>query len=807
MKISYNWLKDYLPGDEVFSSYVNNIDKISEILTSVGLEVEAIEEYESIPGSLEGLIVGEVMTCEKHPDADKLKVTSVFTGSETLQVVCGAPNVAAGQKVILATPGTRLYPIQGEPFTIKKSKIRGVESNGMICAEDEIGIGHSHEGIIVLPSDRTPGEPASNVYPVYKDYLIEIGLTPNRMDAQSHLGVAKDICAWLAHHTGREVSFISPLGSEFKVDNTSLDIRVEVKDTQLIPRYSGVTISGIQIAPSPDWMQNRLKTIGLKPINNVVDITNFILHTTGQPLHAFDAEKIKDNKVIVETLAAGTPFITLDGKERKLSNEDIMICSGDDTPMCIGGVFGGIESGVSDSTKNIFLESAVFNPVSIRKTLIRHDLRTDAASRFEKGVDITKTVDVLKYAANLIKELCGGAISSEIQDIYKEPTPRTVKLSYAYLKKLSGREFKSEEVENILKHLGFKTLKKDDLSITVRAPESNPDITLPADIVEEILRISGLDNVPIPRQIKMTPGFNNHAESAGFRNKVSAWLTGNGFAEIFTNSITNDKYYADNKDTVHILNSLSEELTILRKTMLPTGLEAVEYNLNRQNKDLLLFEFGKTYSVNEGGYHESDRLAIYCTGHFRKKSWNTDEEACDIYLVKGIASALFALAGIEVDEKSDGSSVSYIHHEKAIARAEEVSRAQLQAFSIKQPVYYLDIDWNLLLRAALKTKTVYRPVSKFPIVTRDLSMVLDRGLHYQEIREAIASLRMKKLSGMQMFDLYESDKLGKEKKSIALSFSFSDSQKTMTDKETDKLMRQITGLLEERFNAEIRSHA
>lgn len=807
MKISYNWLKEYLPADEAFSPYVNDINKISDILTSVGLEVEAIEPYESIPGSLAGLIVAEVKTCEKHPDADKLKVTTVFTGNETLQVVCGAPNVAAGQKVILATPGTRLYPVEGEPFTIKKSKIRGVESNGMICAKDEIGIGHSHEGIIVLPEDTTVGKAASDVFSVYSDHLIEIGLTPNRMDAQSHLGVAKDVCAWLAHHLGKEAVVASPLGAPFSVDDHSLEIEVEVKNPELAPRYSGLTITGIQIGPSPDWIQNKLRTIGLKPINNVVDITNFILHTTGQPLHAFDADKIKDKKVIVETLKTGTPFTSLDDKVRKLDAEDIMICDGEDTPMCIAGVFGGKDSGVTENTKNVFLESAIFNRINIRKSIIRHDLRTDAASRFEKGVDITKTVEVLKYAANLIKDICGGKISSEIKDIYKKPEERIVQLKFDYLKKLSGRAFKTEEVKGILTHLGFIITASDDQSLTIKVPESNPDISLPADIVEEILRISGLDNIPIPRQVKMAPGSHSQAEADSFRARVSSWLTGNGFSEIFTNSITNDKYYQDTSDAVRILNSLSEELTILRKTMLPTGLETVEYNLNRQNKDLLLFEFGKTYGTDNGHYTERNHLAIYCTGQFRKKTWNTAAENTNLYFTKGIAHALFRLAGISTTEKDENGKISFLHNEKAIAFAETVSTKTLQQFSVKQPVYYLNINWDALQKAALRIKTVYQPVSKFPVVTRDLSMVLDKHIRYDEIRHAISSLKIKKLTDMQMFDLYESDKLGKEKKSFALSFSFSDSQKTLTDKDTDRMMQQITGVLEEKFKAEIRSHA
>lgn len=808
MKISYNWLREYLPSDEVFSKYINNIHKISDILTAVGLEVETVEPFESIRGRLEGLIVAEVLTCEKHPDADKLKITTVSTGKEKLQIICGAPNVAAGQKVIVAPAGTTLYPLDGEPFKIKKAKIRGIESNGMICAEDEIGTGSSHEGIIVLPENSQIGEPASEIFQVYTDYLIEIGLTPNRMDGQSHLGVAKDVCAWLSHHTGKKAIVISPLNKPFSIDDQSMPFQVEVKDPRLAPRYSGVTISNIKIEPSPQWIQNKLKVIGLRPVNNVVDITNFVLHATGQPLHAFDADKIKDRHVIVEQLAENTPFITLDTKERKLSSEDIMICDGGDTPMCIGGIFGGLVSGVTGDTKNIFLESAVFNPAFIRKSMIRHDLRTDAATRFEKGVDISKTLEVLKYSATLIRDICKGKISSAVTDIFEKPARRVVTLKYAYLKKLSGRDFKEQEVKNILSNLGFVVMAADDSSMTIQVPESNPDILLPADIVEEILRISGLDNIPIPDKVRMSPGSHGHSDEYLLIEKVSAWLTGNGFLEIFTNSITNDKYFEDNRKAVRILNSLSEELTLMRTDMLPTGLEAIEHNLNRQSKDLLFFEFGKTYSHVDGKYYEKNHLSILCTGEFRKKSWNSSPANVSLFFVKGVANAIFSMADVSFIEMVDGDGrISFRHNEKEIGYAYEVRPDTLQKFSVKQPVYCLDIDWDKLKEEAGKINTVYRPVSRFPAMTRDLSMIVEKNIAFGEIRKMIDSLHLKKLSDIRMFDLYENEKIGKGKKSIALSFSFGDSQKTLTDKETDKMMQQISHVLEKEYSAEIRSHA
>lgn len=807
MKISYKWLKEYLPADEAYAPHINDVQKLAEILTSIGLEVESIEKYESVKGSLSGLITAEVVTCDKHPDADKLKVTTVNTGSEKLQVVCGAPNVAAGQKVVLAPPGTTLYDADGNAFLIKKAKIRGVESFGMICSEAEIGLGDSHEGIMVLGEDTEPGLPASEVFDVYTDHVIEIGLTPNRMDAQSHLGIAKDVCAWLSHHTETKAAVISPLGRPFAPNDNSRPMQVQVKDQNLAPRYAGVTISNITIGPSPDWMQNKLSAIGLKPINNVVDITNFILHTTGQPLHAFDADKVEDGKVIVKTLPSGTPFVTLDEKERKLHAEDIMICDGNDRPMCIAGVFGGADSGVTEATKDIFLESAVFNSQHIRKSHIRHDLRTDAAVRFEKGVDISRTVEVLKYAALLIKEICGGSISSQIVDVFREPEERVVTLSFNYLRKLSGRSFEKKEVQSILESLGFEVRELKEDSLTAKVPESNPDISLPADLVEEVLRISGLDNIPIPRQVRMTPGTDNYSRQSQLEDRISSWLMGNGFSEIFTNSITNETYYNDEDHPVRILNSLSEELTILRKTMLPTALEAIEHNYNRQNKNLLFFEFGKTYGLDDEKYLEQNHLAVYGTGLVREKAWNAPAQPVDLFYIKGIAESIFRLAGLSYSEKDDGGKVSWLHNDKIIAIAGTASKSLMKHFSMKQAVFYLDIDWDLLLKATRKSKVLYEPLSRFPIVNRDLSMVLDKSVAYLDIKKLIESLRIKRLSGFDLFDLYESDKLGADKKSIAMSFSFSDPQRTLTDKETDKMMQQIMKALETQYQAEIRSHA
>src|SRR5665213_637345 len=651
MKISYNWLIEYLPIDESLSKITGNPQRIAEILTSVGLEVESLEKYEQVKNGLEGLIIGEVLTCEKHPDADKLKTTTVSNGhGDTLQIVCGAPNVATGQKVILAPVGAKLFPVSGEPFVIKKAKIRGVESNGMLCAEDEIGIGNSHEGIIVLAGNPKAGTAASDYYRFYNDWIFEIGLTPNRMDAMSHLGVAKDICAYISLHSKKGTKIISPFKNNFKADNKSHPVKVEIKNPADCERYAGVSISGIKVAPSPEWLQNKLKSIGLRPVNNIVDITNFILHETGQPLHAFDLDKIKGKKVIVETLSQGTSFITLDEKERKLGSGDIMICNGADEPMCFAGVFGGLDSGVSAQTTNLFLESAVFNPAAIRKTMLLHNLRTDAAIRFEKGIDISNTVNVLKHASMLIKEIAGGEISSDTTDVY--PVPREKKeitLSNFYLKKISGKNYHADTVKGILTSLNFTIVREGIDNVKVEVPFSNPDISIPADIIEEIMRIDGLDNIEIPAAITITPSVDKGLINASQKEKITGWLTGNGFHEIFTNSITNSQYFDDKTlaTTVSIINSLSEGLNVMRPSMLPTGLECVSYNLNRKNNNLLFFEFGKTYSKIENKYIEKQKLAIYITGNQTENNWNSASKKSDIFFTKGICIAIFSLAGIQ----------------------------------------------------------------------------------------------------------------------------------------------------------------
>ncbi|MGN6533167.1 MAG: phenylalanine--tRNA ligase subunit beta [Ginsengibacter sp.] len=816
MKISYNWLIEYLPIDEVSSKIIRNPQKIAEILTSVGLEVENLEKYEQVTNGLEGLIIGEVLTCEKHPDADKLKITSVSTGHETLQIVCGASNVAAGQKVIVAPVGTKLFPISGESFMIKKAKIRGVESNGMICAEDEIGLGNSHEGIIVLPQNAKPGMAADEYYNLYSDWIFEIGLTPNRMDAMSHMGVAKDVCAWISHHYKKTTRPVSPLKNKFKSDNHSKTVEIEIKNLGDCERYAGVSISGITVAESPVWLQNKLKSIGLRPVNNIVDITNFILHETGQPLHAFDLDKIKGNKIIVETLPEGTPFLTLDEKERKLSSNDIMICNGEDEPMCIAGVFGGLNSGVSAATTNVFLESAVFNPASIRSSMLLHNLRTEAAVRFEKGINISLTVDVLKRAAMLIKEIAGGKISSEITDVYPVPRKKTeISLSNHYLKKISGKNYHPDTVKNILTSLNFTIVREGIDNIQVEVPFSNPDISIPADVIEEIMRIDGLDNIDIPSSINMSPAIDTGLKNALQKEKITGWLTGNGFHEIFTNSITNSKYFNDETlaTTVKIINSLSEELNVMRPSMLPTGLESVSYNLNRKNNNLLFFEFGKTYNKVQNEYHEQQNLALYFTGNKNELNWNSAVKKIDIYFVKGICEAIFSLAGLKNYQMDKGSADSFEEcligavDQLPIAIAGRVIKKDLEMFSIKQPVFFLCIDWDKLISFTNNNDISFEPISKFPQVQRDLSILIDKNISYAEIENVVKSLHIKKLKNIQLFDVFENEKLGENKKSLAINFTFLDKEKTMTDDEIEIMMNKIISNLENKLNAIIRRNA
>ncbi|CAN5811190.1 phenylalanine--tRNA ligase subunit beta [soil metagenome] len=809
MTISYNWLSEYLP--ETIEP-----EKLSKILTSIGLEVESLELFETIKGGLKGLITGEVISCEKHPDADKLSVTKVKIGNtEPLQIVCGAPNVAVGQKVIVATIGSTIYPSQGDPITMKKAKIRGVESQGMICAEDEIGVGQSHAGIMVLNPVTAIGTPAADYFTPYTDWIFEIGLTPNRMDAMSHLGVARDVCAYLTHHYNKHSVVKSPVKpGAFKADHpTALKIAVEIENKEACQRYAGVSIMGVTIGESPVWLQNKLKAIGLRPINNVVDITNFILHETGQPLHAFDADHIKGKKIIVKNLAEGTPFTTLDDKQRKLSAEDLIICNGEGEGMCIGGVFGGLNSGVTAATKNIFLESAWFNPLTIRKTSFRHGLRTDAATRFEKGVDISNTVNVLKRAILLIKELAGGEISSNVTDVYPSPKEKIqVSLKFHYLKKLSGKNYHPDAVKQILAALGFTFIKEGTNDLWFDVPFCKPDVTLPADIVEEIMRIDGLDNVEIPAGINMSPSPDTLAFEEATKEKISNLLVASGFSEIFTNSITNSKYYGEETllSTVKMLNNLSADLDVLRPSMLETGLEVVAHNLNRKNSDLNLFEFGKTYSTMEAGkYAEQLHCTLYATGQLTTGHWKNQPAKVDFFFLKGVLEKIINALGLQVDKAEAFASDSLQGQELTIGRVPMViigmvPSKKTTAFEIKQPVFYADINWDALITAAKKKKIEYKEIPKFPAVERDLALVVNKTVKFEQLQEVTKKAKTGKLIDMQLFDVFESDKLGEGKKSMAVNFTFQDTEKTMTDQDIDGLMKKLVKVYEEDLGAEIR---
>lgn len=806
MTISYNWLHDYLP-------VTLEPERLSKILTAIGLEVESMEPFEAIRGSFKGLVTGEVLTCEQHPNADKLKITTVDTGADTpLQIVCGANNIAVGQKVVVAPAGSTIYPITGDPVTMKNAKIRGVESQGMICAEDEIGLGHNHEGILVLPANCKAGAPIAQHFQPYHDTLYEIGLTPNRMDAMSHIGVARDINAYLTHHDKKDIRVKTPSVNAFKVQDQSLHIPVTISNDIACRRFTGCTISNITVAESPQWLKNRLTAIGIRPINNIVDITNFVLHETGQPLHAYDASAIKGNRIIVKTQPEGTPFITLDGKERKLSADDLMVCNETES-MCIAGVFGGSKSGVTASTTRIFLESAWFHPTWVRRTSFRHGLRTDAASRFEKGVDISQTVYALKRAAMLIRECAGASISSEIVDVYPDPEEKKqVAIKYHYLKKLSGKNYHPDTVKKILEALGFEVLKDGIDELRVAVPFSKPDISIPADIVEEVLRIDGLDNVEIPATISMSPSVEKDTDGK-LRDKFAGILTGSGYREILTNSISNSAWYSEAQmaTAVRMLNNLSVELDTLRPAMLETGLSIVAYNLNRRNNDLRLFEWGKTYHSTEiGKYEENPRFCLYLSGSFRPGSWNRPAVQSDFFVLKGLIGKLIAAAGLPAPSWDKTVSEGLVDGliirsgKESIGFAGLVSKQKAESFDIRQPVFYAEFDWQKIVDTTQGVAIGFKELSKQLSVQRDLALLVEKSLPFGSIEAAVKKTAIPRLRKLSLFDVFESDKLGAGKKSVAVSFTFLDEEKTLTDKEIDGMMQRIMRSLEEELGAEIR---
>ena len=789
-------------------------DKLAAILNAIGLEVESYEEYHEIKGGLVGLITGEVLTVEKHPNADRLSVTTVDIGGDSpLQIVCGAPNVAARQKVIVAAVGTTIYPTQGEPITMRAAKIRGVESQGMICADDEIGLGTDHSGIRILDNSTPIGVQASNLFEPYDDHIISIGLTPNRSDAMSHWGVARDICTWLNHHEGSSLKPIIRGGKYISTPGKPSPIQVIIENTHDCPRYTGILIENVSISAAPKWMQKRLKAIGQRPINNIVDITNYILHDTGQPLHAFDADMIKGKTVRIKNLPAGTVFLGLDDKERKLHEGDLMICDGDSNPMCMGGVFGGAGSGVTDATKNIFLESAWFHPVTIRKSSFRHQLRTDAAMHFEKSVDIGHTAEVLKRAAGMICENAGGSIQYNWVDAYPvQKTKPLIRLEYSYVQKMSGKAYATTTVRNILLDMGFEIKEESSAHILVETPTHKTDVSIPADLVEEIMRIDGFDNIEIPSKITISPSVSSGSEDYPLREKLSGILTGLGFNEMLNNSITHSANYNEEeiKVAVRMLNNLSSELDTLRLTMLDTGLQTVARNLNHRNDDLLLFEFGKTYARINNQYQEEDHLALFSAGLAANGSWNKKEESADLFYLKGIIENLALQSGISGINYTISSHPRFEYilevkaNNKLLALIGKPSDEVLKKYDIRTVVCHADINWSAWLEAAGKRSIRYKEISKFPTVQRDLSFVAGKSLSYTQIEKELQTLNIAQLKNYRLFDIFKSEKLGKDKQSMAMNFVFQDEQKTMKDEEVDSMMSKITKAFETNLHAEIR---
>ena len=801
MTISYRWLCEYLPAPIPK-------EELSTILTSIGLEVESLEMYENFKGGLQGLVVGEVLELIQHPNADKLKLTKVNVGgNRPLNIVCGASNVAAGQKVVVAQIGTTIYPKASAPVTMKLAKIRGEESEGMICAEDEIGLSEDHAGIMVLDAAIKVGTPLAELYDYYQDWIYEIGLTPNRMDAMSHYGVAKDVCAYLTYHTTKSDP-ISPFKQVPTIDPSIAPFEVVIENPEACARYSGILIDGVKVGPSPIWLKNKLQAIGARSINNIVDITNFILHETGQPLHAFDAAKIQGKKVVVKKCAPNSLFTTLDEKERKLSAEDLMICD-IEKPICIAGDFGGLHSGVSATTNRIFLESAWFENVHIRKTSVYHGLRTDAATRFEKGVDIANTVKVLEKAAAMIQEIAGGKCS-QVVDVYPNPAEKVkVAMTFAYLKKLSGKQYASDKAVAILTSLGFEILHQDAESIQVAVPYNKPDISIAADLVEEIVRIDGLDNIEIPTAITISPSVDLLETKEQFKNKIANYLVGRGYTEILTNSITNSKYYSGDQleTTVKMLNSLSADLDVMRPTMLETGLETIAYNNNRKNESISFFEMGKIYTKTAAGkYQEDETLAIYLSGKQVQDSWRAKAAEQDFFVLKGTDLALCELLGLKkVNYNPIGHGKYEVMTGKTVlGTIELVGTKKLAQFDIKQTVGFLNFDLSTLFNAYLSGSVKYQEISKYPSVERDLALVIDETITYSAIEQAIKTVQLDALKETRVFDIFVSDKLGLNKKSVAINFVFNAGSATLTDTEIDGMMKKLIAAFEKNIQAEIR---
>jgi phenylalanyl-tRNA synthetase beta chain len=745
------------------------------------------------------------LTCEKHPNADKLRVTTVnIGGSLPLNIVCGAPNVAAGQRVVVAPVGATVHPIEGEAFQIKKAKIRGEASEGMICAEDEIGLGKSHEGVMVLPDDAPIGALAKTYFNIAEaDHSIHIGLTPNRSDAMSHIGVARDVCAYLTHHNKRPFKVQQP-SSELPGKTSELEVSVSIEASEACARYTGISIANVKVGESPEWLKQRLRAIDVRSINNIVDITNYVLHEYGQPLHAFDADKIQGRKVVVRFPEQGTTFFSLDDKERKLNAHDLMICDSD-KGMCIAGVFGGKDSGVTEYTTNIFLESAYFDPTYIRRTSLHHGLRTDAATHFEKGVDINNLVPALKRAASLIVEIAGGTIASDIVDEYPRKIEQVkLRVRYEYVRRLSGKNYTNEDVREILQALNFHIEEENEEGIFIVVPTNKTDVSVPADIVEEIVRIDGLDNIIIPERLNISLGSSKPNDRA-IREALSNLLCGEGFQEIVTNSIVNSKYYPERKDLVSMINSLSSELDIMRPSLLESGLEVVQHNCNRKSNDLALFEFGTTYTQQDGSYTEQTQLALWTTGNTRKGHWSQKSQSSDMFFLKGVLQNLIRRSGIQnIAISYEEDSIVWKWKNQQLCSASVVSSKRLAEFDIRQPVFFAAINWALWMQAAGATKIKYKEVPKFPTVHRDLAVVLNKEVSYQQVQQATERLKLESLKEFDLFDVFESEKLGADKKSYALSYTFQLQDRTLTDAEVEQVMQQLITTYKTTLQAEIR---
>jgi len=808
MKISYNWLKQFIKIDWT-------PEQTSELLTDLGLEVEGLDTYQSVKGGLQGVVVGEVLTCEQHSNADKLKVTTVNIGGEfPVQIVCGAPNVAAGQKVPVATIGTTLYTEEGEAWTIKKGKIRGEESFGMICAEDELGLGKSHDGIMVLDNDTVVGTACADLFNIENDQVFEIGLTPNRADAMSHFGTARDLKAGL-QRKDIYLELITPSASAFHVDSRSLKIDVDVKNQELAPRYCGLTVSGVKVGDSPSWLQHRLKAIGLSPINNIVDATNYVLHELGQPLHAFDADKISDNKIEVKTVAKGTKFTTLDGVERELHEDDLMICD-TEKPLCIAGVFGGLDSGVSKTTKNIFLESAYFNPVSVRKTAKRHALNTDASFRFERGIDPNITEYALKRAALLIQEVAGGEITSDISDSYSNKIEDfQVHITFEKVTKLIGQEIPKETIKEILSSLEIKVNNVTETGLGLTIPAYRNDVQREADVIEEILRVYGYNNIKTTTKLNASISNSSKFEDYKLQNVVGNQLVAQGFYEIMANSLTTPNYIAlsdllKEEHNITMLNPLSNDLSVMRQSLLFSGLEAVSYNINRRRSDLKFFEFGKTYHDYNGTREEYKHLTFFVTGNKTQENWASAQHKGDFFYLKGTIEGVLARLGISryrtIPTKNDvfTEGVQYSQGKTVLVEFGIVKTKTTKHFDISQAVLFADFNWDNIIEVAKHNKIKFTAIPKYPEVRRDFALLLEDKITFEDIYTIAKQTEKQLLKNVNLFDVYQGKNLPNGKKSYAVSFMFQDEHKTLTDKVVDKIMNKLQNNFESKLGAELR---